>query len=89
MSKAFLLAGLRLGWITGPIDLIRAVSLHRDYNTISVSRLDDYLATIALEHQVAARCVDQRASCVLWVALSRLDSITGIPLDEDTPDQQG
>jgi aspartate/methionine/tyrosine aminotransferase len=48
MSKAFALAGLRLGWITGPAELVRAVSLHRDYNTISVGMIDDLFASIAL-----------------------------------------
>jgi aspartate/methionine/tyrosine aminotransferase len=53
MSKAFSLAGLRLGWIAGPTDLIHAVSIHRDYNTISVGMLDDHFASIALEHRDA------------------------------------
>ena len=50
MSKAFSLAGLRLGWIAAPTEVIAAVNLHRDYSTISVGMIDDYLATIALEH---------------------------------------
>jgi len=50
MSKAFSLAGLRLGWIVGPADFMRRVTVHRDYNTISVGMVDDLLATIALEH---------------------------------------
>lgn len=49
MSKAFSLAGLRLGWIAAPEAIIRAVSVHRDYTTISVGRLDDHFAAIALE----------------------------------------
>ena len=49
MSKAFSLAGLRLGWIAAPQEIIRAVSVHRDYTTISVGRLDDHFAAIALE----------------------------------------
>jgi aspartate/methionine/tyrosine aminotransferase len=49
MSKTWSLAGLRLGWIAGPVELIRAVCIHRDYNTISVGMIDDYLASIALE----------------------------------------
>ena len=49
MSKAFSLAGLRLGWIAAPRNVIEAVSIHRDYNTISVSMIDDYFASIALE----------------------------------------
>jgi aspartate/methionine/tyrosine aminotransferase len=53
MSKAFSLAGLRLGWIAGPNDLLAAATLHRDYNTISVSMVDDLLAALALEHHEA------------------------------------
>lgn len=51
MSKPFGLAGLRLGWIVCPEDLLEAVSIHRDYNTISVGRIDDLFASVALEHK--------------------------------------
>jgi len=51
MSKTYSLAGLRLGWIAAPVDLIHAVSIHRDYNTISVGMLDDHFAAIALENK--------------------------------------
>ncbi len=51
MSKAFSLAGLRLGWIAGPVELLRAVSIHRDYTTISIGQINDYLAALALEHR--------------------------------------
>jgi Aspartate/tyrosine/aromatic aminotransferase len=61
MSKAFSLAGLRLGWIAGPPDLIAAVSLHRDYDTISVGRIDDHFATLALE---AAEAVLERSRAI-------------------------
>lgn len=53
MSKTYSLAGLRLGWIAGPADLIQDVLVHRDYNTISVGMIDDYLAALALEHREA------------------------------------
>jgi aspartate/methionine/tyrosine aminotransferase len=53
MSKAFSLAGLRLGWIAAPPEVLRAVTSHRDYNTISVGMVDDLLAAIALEHRDA------------------------------------
>ncbi len=49
MSKAFSLAGLRLGWIAASKDVIEAVSIHRDYNTISVGMIDDYFSSLALE----------------------------------------
>lgn len=49
MSKSFSLAGLRLGWIVGPVKFIEQVTIHRDYNTISVGMIDDYFACLALE----------------------------------------
>ena len=51
MSKAYSLAGLRLGWIAGPVELLKEVEVHRDYNTVSVGILDDYFATLALENR--------------------------------------
>ena len=51
MSKAFSLAGLRLGWIAGPHELIESATIHRDYNTISVGMINDHLACLALEHK--------------------------------------
>lgn len=51
MSKTYSLAGLRLGWIAGPKALLQQVSIHRDYNTISVGMLDDHFAAIALENR--------------------------------------
>ena len=50
MSKAYSLAGLRLGWITAPNALIEEVMIHRDYDTISVGMIDDHFATLALEN---------------------------------------
>ena len=51
MSKVFSLAGLRIGWIAAPPDVIEQVSKHRDYNTISCGVLDDYLAAVALKYK--------------------------------------
>lgn len=50
MSKAFSLAGLRLGWIAAPEAVVEAVAIHRDYDTIAVGRIDDHFAALALEH---------------------------------------
>lgn len=50
MSKAFSLAGLRLGWVVAPRAVIEQVMIHRDYNTISVGVIDDYFASLALEN---------------------------------------
>ena len=50
MSKSFSLAGLRLGWIVGPEALLVEAEIHRDYTTISVGMIDEYFATMALDH---------------------------------------
>jgi aspartate/methionine/tyrosine aminotransferase len=77
MSKVYALAGLRLGWIVGPVDLLRAVSVHRDYNTISVGVLDDYFAALALEHRGA---VLARSHAITRTNLALLDAwISGEP----------
>ncbi|MEZ5750976.1 MAG: aminotransferase [Paracoccaceae bacterium] len=57
MSKAFSLAGLRLGWMVAPPKVIEAAMIHRDYDTISVGVIDDHFATLALEH--ADRLLDR------------------------------
>ncbi len=51
LSKMFSLAGLRLGWIKGPADLIRKINERRDYSIISTGPLADTLALIALKNK--------------------------------------
>ena len=49
-SKAFSLAGLRLGWIAASREIIEECMLHRDYTTISHGVIDDALAALAVKH---------------------------------------
>ncbi|MDQ1322979.1 MAG: hypothetical protein QG587_313 [Chloroflexota bacterium] len=78
MSKAFSLAGLRLGWIVAPREVREPVSRHRDYSVISVGMVDDLLAAIALEAGEAMlarnRRIVRRNLSILdeWVAGERL-----------------
>jgi aspartate/methionine/tyrosine aminotransferase len=102
MSKAYSLAGLRLGWIAAPEELIRAVSIHRDYNTISVGVLDDHFATMALENRdkvlARSRAITRENLEILnaWVeqepALRYLKPRSGttalLKYDLDTPSEQ-
>jgi aspartate/methionine/tyrosine aminotransferase len=49
MSKAYSLAGIRIGWVASrSADLIHACAQTRHYTTISVSRLDQAVAAFAL-----------------------------------------
>ncbi|KAH7327361.1 pyridoxal phosphate-dependent transferase [Rhexocercosporidium sp. MPI-PUGE-AT-0058] len=53
MSKAYSLAGIRVGWIAcRDSEIIEAVASARDYTTISVSQLDDRVASYALSGSV-------------------------------------
>lgn len=53
MSKAWSLAGIRLGWIASRDDsIISAAADARDYTTISVAQLDDQVASYALSETV-------------------------------------
>ncbi|KAI9733117.1 MAG: hypothetical protein M1834_003664 [Cirrosporium novae-zelandiae] len=60
LSKAYSLAGIRIGWIASRSQtLISKIAAARDYTTISVSQLDDQVATFALSqntiHPLLAR----------------------------------
>jgi len=51
LSKVFSFAGLRLGWIKGPKEVIDLINLRRDYHIISSGPMDDYLACLVLENK--------------------------------------
>ncbi|MCL2889414.1 MAG: aminotransferase class I/II-fold pyridoxal phosphate-dependent enzyme, partial [Eggerthellaceae bacterium] len=74
LSKAFSLAGLRLGWLAAQPELVRRVSRRRDYNTISCGIIDERLATIALQNteKLFTRnlkiIADNAAALDAWVA---------------------
>ena len=54
MSKAFSLAGIRVGWIASASrEIVGACAAARDYTNISVSQIDDQVASYAL----APNCV--------------------------------
>ena len=50
LSKAYALAGIRTGWIASRFrEVIDSCANARDYTTISVSHIDDQIATFALD----------------------------------------
>lgn len=51
MSKAYSLAGLRVGWVVAPPEVTQAILIHRDYDTISVGMINDHFAAMALENR--------------------------------------
>lgn len=53
MSKAYSLAGIRIGWIASrDRSIIETIQAARDYTTISVSQLDDQVASYTLSDSV-------------------------------------
>ncbi|AYW47828.1 aminotransferase [Tetragenococcus osmophilus] len=52
MSKAFAMAGVRLGWIASrDAKFMQDIHIHRDYTMISNGGLDEYIAALALKHK--------------------------------------
>jgi len=49
LSKAFGLAGLRLGWAIGPQEQIAELRMHRDYTSTMVGHLSDTLGSFVLD----------------------------------------
>ncbi|MBQ6515994.1 aminotransferase class I/II-fold pyridoxal phosphate-dependent enzyme [bacterium] len=50
LSKTYSLAGIRVGYVVSNKAIIDEINHQRQYNTISVSRIDDYIACIALRN---------------------------------------
>ncbi len=82
MSKTFSAAGLRLGWIAGPVDFIENINRQRDYHVISVGMINDALATLILQNKdkIIARNMDivlgNAKMLADWVASEPLISYT-------------
>ena len=70
MSKAFSLAGLRLGWMCAPKEVLKQAEVHRDYNTISVGMIDDFFAALAIEN---ADAILSRSRRIVRTNLAVLD----------------
>jgi aspartate/methionine/tyrosine aminotransferase len=59
LSKAYGLAGLRIGWVVGPEDTVDAIWARHEYVTISAPMLSNQLAAIALSPQVRPRLLQR------------------------------
>jgi len=80
MSKAYGLAGLRIGWIvTRDERLFRELAAFKDYTTICNSAPSEFLATIALRH---TDVVVERNLRIIRDNLDRLDAFFGSHADK-------
>jgi aspartate/methionine/tyrosine aminotransferase len=60
MSNAFSLAGIRVGWLaSGSQALLKSCAAARDYTSISVSQIDDQIATVATSQEVMHKILDR------------------------------
>jgi aspartate/methionine/tyrosine aminotransferase len=74
VSKAFSLPGIRLGWAISPNpELIHQITLAQDYTTISVSQVDQNIATFALDAPVR-HAILQRSRTICDRNLALLES---------------
>ena len=79
LSKAYGLAGLRIGWIAGPADLVAQLWGRHDYTTIAPGAVNDLLARLALapsrRGRLLARTRDRlrknQAMVGTWVSVTR------------------
>ncbi len=72
LSKAYSLAGIRVGWIASRSpEIIEACAQARDYTTISVSQLDDQVAAYAL----SPNCIHALLGRNIQLAKRNLDSL--------------
>jgi aspartate/methionine/tyrosine aminotransferase len=72
MSKAFSLAGIRLGWIASPDpEIIEACASARDYTLISVGQIDDGVAA----HALSSPCVENLLQRNIQLARQNLDAL--------------
>ncbi|VUC37438.1 unnamed protein product [Clonostachys rosea] len=80
MSKAFSLPGIRVGWIvTENAELLKSIAIKRDFTTVTVSQLDDSVASFALDpsvfpnlmHRNISLCKESRALLEDFVAANQ------------------
>ncbi|KAL7417280.1 aminotransferase function [Mrakia frigida] len=65
LSKAYSLAGLRIGWLASNDEsIVKAAILRRDYNIISCSQISSRLASIALNPTVRPKIVRRNLELV-------------------------
>jgi aspartate/methionine/tyrosine aminotransferase len=82
MSKAFSLAGIRIGWIVSRSStLLDSIVSARDYTTITVSQLDDQVASYALSRAVLPALIKRNltlAKTNLEILSSFVDKYSGV-----------
>lgn len=71
MSKAYGLSGLRLGWFVGPQELVEQAWQWKDYTSISISPVSDFLAQSALANKQKVMARNKAIARTNWEVLLR------------------
>jgi aspartate/methionine/tyrosine aminotransferase len=58
-SKVWGLAGLRLGWMIGPHEIVEKGAAYREYTSLSGNPVSEYLANIALSEPMKTRLIER------------------------------
>jgi aspartate/methionine/tyrosine aminotransferase len=64
LSKAYGLPGLRLGWVTGPSEMLERIWRRHEYSTLACTMLANKLAEIALSPEVRPRILERTRAYV-------------------------
>ena len=73
LSKTYALPALRIGWIVGPKEFIDRIIIRRDYDIISLSKMNDMLASEVLNQKdkIIERnlkiCLENRKIILDWI----------------------
>ena len=76
LSKAYGLSGLRIGWVTGPAEMVESIWRRHEYATISAGVLDMFLAEIALVEPMRSNLL-ARTRRLIREGYSRLEEWIG------------
>ncbi len=79
LAKSYGLPGLRIGWLTGPADIIESAWSYHDYTTISTCLLSQKIASYVLTPHIRKKIIERNRSIlqenlqiiINWVASHR------------------
>jgi aspartate/methionine/tyrosine aminotransferase len=87
MSKAYGLAGARIGWVAGPAALVQRCSEIRDYVSICPSAISERLALMALRNRGRVlernRAIARRNAAIVAEFLARHQDVLTCPLPDE------
>ena len=88
LAKLYSFAGLRLGWVKGPQEVVDAINYRRDYTMISTGAFSDYMTKVILENKEAVleknRMIVDKNKAILRKWLKNEKRVTCVIPDDGT-----